>query len=77
MGHYGPFLTFANDKWRYSEPRCTPQNSLPQPAQPFDMNLMNQLEALSKRGYTEGFMRRRTTAICDCRPDPQGVHGVF
>jgi hypothetical protein len=41
------------------------------------MNLMNQLEALSKCGYTEGFMRRRTTAICDCRPDPPGVYGVF
>ncbi|MEP1217015.1 MAG: tRNA 5-hydroxyuridine modification protein YegQ [Marinobacter sp.] len=25
---------------------------------PFDMNLMNQLEALSNRGYTEGFLRR-------------------
>ncbi|MEQ9545102.1 MAG: tRNA 5-hydroxyuridine modification protein YegQ [Marinobacter sp.] len=25
---------------------------------PFDINLMNQLEALSNRGYTEGFLRR-------------------
>jgi putative protease len=25
---------------------------------PFDMNLMNELEALSNRGYTEGFLRR-------------------
>lgn len=25
---------------------------------PFDTNLMNQLEALSNRGYTEGFLRR-------------------
>ncbi len=23
------------------------------------------------------FMRRRTTAIYDCSPDPKGVHGVF
>jgi len=26
--------------------------------QPFDMSLMNELEALSNRGYTEGFLRR-------------------
>src|SRR5690554_2154831 len=36
------------------------RNAIDQAAQgkPFDMTLMNELEALSNRGYTEGFLRR-------------------
>src|SRR5690554_4631726 len=36
------------------------RNAIDQAVQgkPFDMNLMNELEALSNRGYTEGFLRR-------------------